>query len=112
MCIAIPKKVLATHHTATGASAEVEGEGEKPLRVDTSLLENVQVGDYILVFRGQALRIVSEEEARQIGRALACVAGVMQGGSGPAVEEAFDDLIEHPASLPEHLAAQVGKKVI
>ena len=57
--------------------------------------------------------MVDEEEARQIQAALACVQKVMQGdGQKAQIDEAFRDLVEQPAQLPEHLTAMVGKKVL
>ena len=44
MCIAIPKKVIALHDTASGMSADVKN-GEQVERVDISLLESVSTGD-------------------------------------------------------------------
>ena len=78
MCVAIPKKVLALHKTASGTSADVDNGGELE-RVDTSLIESVSVGDFVLVFRGNALRVVDAEEAAKIQSALDCVQKVMDG---------------------------------
>lgn len=112
MCVAIPHRVVGVHLTATGASADIDVDG-KVSRVDTSLLSDVKIGDFILVFRGQALRVVEEDEARQIQAALACVQKVMEGDNRKdQIDEAFSDLVEHPAQLPEHLTAIVGKKVL
>ena len=58
MCVAIPKKVLALHKTASGTSADVNN-GGKLERVDTSLIESVSVGDFVLVFRGSGENSVS-----------------------------------------------------
>ncbi len=112
MCIAIPKKVLAIHKTASGSSVDVDNEGQIE-RVDTSLVENVSVGDYVLVFRGSALRVVDESEAQKIRRALVCVEQVMRGQSdAKQISEAFLDLSDSSDRLPPHLVSIVGKKVI
>ncbi len=112
MCVAVPHRVVGVHQTATGSSADIDANG-KITRVDTSLLSDVKVGDFILVFRSQALRVVEEDEARQIRAALACVQKVMQGSEDKnQIDEAFSDLVENPAKLPPHLAAIVGKKVL
>lgn len=112
MCVAIPHRVIGVHFTANGTSADIEVTGGVS-KVDTSLLEEVKQGDYVLVFRGQALRVVSEEEAQQIQAALDCVQKVMDGGGESArIEDAFSDLVEHPAQLPDHLVSMVGKKVL
>ena len=112
MCIAIPKKVISLHNTASGTSADVQ-DGDQVERVDTSLIESVAVGDYVLVFRGNALRVVQAEEAMKIQAALNCVQKVMQGQADEAqIENSFADLQSDSSRLSPHLAALVGKKVI
>lgn len=112
MCIAIPKKVIALHNTASGTSADVGNAGFVE-RVDTSLIEHVSVGDYVLVFRGNALRVVDAEEARKIQTALTCVEKVMQGQTNSdELLAGFSDLENDANRLPPHLANLVGKKVI
>ena len=51
MCVAIPHRVVGVHFTANGTSADIEVTGGVS-KVDTSLLEEVKQGDYVLVFRG------------------------------------------------------------
>lgn len=112
MCIAIPKKVIALHNTASGTSADVEDAGSVE-RVDTSLIEHLSVGDYVLVFRGNALRVVDAEEARRIQAALDCVEKVMQGQTDSReLLSGFADLEDEARRLPPHLTNLVGKKVI
>lgn len=61
MCLAIPAKVLRLDE---GDMAIVAIEGiRKP--VSTALLDEVAVGDYVLVHVGYALHKVSEEEAER-----------------------------------------------
>ena len=52
MCVAIPKKVLALHTTASGTRAAVETGGGWG-RVDTELRDTVGVGDWVLVCGGR-----------------------------------------------------------
>ena len=112
MCIAVPKKVLALHDTASGMSADVQS-GEQIERVDISLLESVSPGDFVLVFRGNALRVVDAHEAAKIERALACVDKVMQGCTDTReINRTFEDLESETVNLPHHLQNLVGKKVI
>lgn len=112
MCIAVPKKVLALHDTASGMSADVQS-GEQIERVDISLLESVSPGDFVLVFRGNALRVVDAQEAAKIERALACVDKVMQGCTDTReINRTFEDLKSETVNLPPHLQNLVGKKVI
>lgn len=112
MCIAIPKKVIALHDTASGMSADVQN-GEQVERVDISLLESVSPGDYVLVFRGNALRVIDAQEAAKIERAFACVDKVMQGCTDSReINRTFEDLESETINLPPHLKRLVGKKVI
>ncbi len=59
MCLAIPAKVISTDADDM-ATVALEGI-RKP--VSTALLEDVAVGDYVLVHVGYALHKLSEEEA-------------------------------------------------
>ncbi|MFH0803265.1 MAG: HypC/HybG/HupF family hydrogenase formation chaperone [bacterium] len=60
MCLAIPVRVLSIEENA----ALIEFGGvRRP--VDLRLLENVQVGDYVLVHAGFAIQRLDEEEARK-----------------------------------------------
>lgn len=112
MCIAIPRKVIAVHDTASGMSADVQS-GKQIERVDISLLESVSPGDYVLVFRGNALRVVDAVEAAKIEQALACVDKVMQGCTdAQEINRTFEDLESETVNLPPHLKNLVGKKVI
>lgn len=112
MCVAIPKKVLALHKTASGTSADVDNGGELE-RVDTSLIESVSVGDFVLVFRGNALRVVDAEEAAKIQSALDCVQKVMDREFDEnQIQAGFADLDNASSALPPHLARIVGKKVM
>lgn len=61
MCLAIPARVISLE---SGDMAIVALEGiKKP--VSTALLEEVTVGDYVLVHVGYALHKLSEEEAER-----------------------------------------------
>jgi hydrogenase expression/formation protein HypC len=54
-------KVVATE----GGFAEVEARGVR-VRAGLHLLENVQIGDYVLVHAGFAIEQVDEEAAREV----------------------------------------------
>lgn len=58
MCIAIPGKVIAVYDY----DALIDF-GKVQKRVDTSLIENVEVDDYILVHAGYGVQKMSEPEA-------------------------------------------------
>lgn len=61
MCLAIPARVEALEH---GDMAVVAVEGVRK-RISTALLDDVAVGDFVLVHVGYALHRLSEEEARR-----------------------------------------------
>lgn len=67
MCLAIPARVTQLDD---GDMAVVALEGVKK-RISIALIEDVEVGDYVLVHVGYALHKVSPEEA---GRTLAMMA--------------------------------------
>jgi hydrogenase expression/formation protein HypC len=58
MCLAIPAKVTAIRETI----AEVEIEGTTTT-ADISVLDDVKVGDYVMVHAGLAIQKYEEEEA-------------------------------------------------
>ncbi|MCG7904037.1 MAG: HypC/HybG/HupF family hydrogenase formation chaperone [Candidatus Thiodiazotropha lotti] len=62
MCLAIPAKVVAIDELADNATVEL---GEVRKAVSLALVENVTVGDFVLIHVGYALNKVSEEEAQR-----------------------------------------------
>jgi hydrogenase expression/formation protein HypC len=58
MCLAIPAKVVSI----TGDTAEVEVDG-MVTTADLSVLQNVAVGDYVMVHAGLAIQKYDEAEA-------------------------------------------------
>ncbi len=119
MCVAVPKKIKRVIETATGAYAEVypeldeaapRGKTPKSERIDLGLINLPAVGDWILVFKDKALRVIDEEEAVKIQKALACVEAVMNGEADEAaIDAAFWDLGSADSRLPPHLQAQLQK---
>jgi hydrogenase expression/formation protein HypC len=73
MCLAIPAKVAALEE---GDMAVVALEGVKK-RISVALLDEVAVGDYVLIHVGYALHRLSEEEAERT-LALMAEAGILQ----------------------------------
>jgi hydrogenase expression/formation protein HypC len=73
MCLAIPAKVVELED---GDMAVVALEGVKK-RISTALVEDVAIGDYLLVHVGYALHKVSPEEAART-LAMMAEAGVLQ----------------------------------
>lgn len=60
MCLAIPMSV----REIDGSNAVVEAGGiRKEVRLD--LLENVKIGDFVLIHTGYAIEILDEQEARE-----------------------------------------------
>ena len=58
MCLAVPAKVISIE--AAVAQVDVMG---NTTSADLSLLENVQVGDYVMVHAGFAIQKYDEQEA-------------------------------------------------
>ena len=73
MCLAIPARVTALE---ADDMAVVALEGVKK-RISVTLLDEVEVGDYVLVHVGYALHRLSEEEAERT-LALMAEAGILQ----------------------------------
>ena len=77
MCLAIPMKVVSI----TGPLAEVEEAGvRRQVRVD--LIEDLAVGDYVIVHAGVAIDKVDPAEAAETRRLIAEMLGGGTGGGG------------------------------
>ena len=74
MCLAIPAKVISIDASGEQANVSVGGIGKK---VSLALVEDVQVGDYVLVHVGFALNKLSEDEA-EITLKLFAEAGMLE----------------------------------
>lgn len=61
MCLATPVKIIKLEKN----KASVEALGKKN-QVDTSLLQNIKVGDYLYASRGIAIKKVSRSEAEKV----------------------------------------------
>jgi hydrogenase expression/formation protein HypC len=59
MCLAVPAKVISIE----GSAASVDMMGNTTT-ADISLLENVSIGDYVLVHAGFAIEKYDEDEAK------------------------------------------------
>lgn len=71
MCLAIPAKIIEIN----GKEALVDyGELKQKIRLD--LLEDVKVGDYVLVHVGYAIQRLDEKEAEETLRILAELAEI------------------------------------
>ncbi|WP_292461121.1 HypC/HybG/HupF family hydrogenase formation chaperone [Methanothermococcus sp.] len=63
MCLAIPCKVVKIYEEDGEKYAIAEYKGVKQ-KAKLALLENVNIGDYILIHTGYALEVMSEEDAK------------------------------------------------
>jgi len=63
MCLAIPCKVVEIFEENGERYAIAEYKGVRQ-KAKLTLLEDVKVGDYILIHTGYALEVLSEEEAK------------------------------------------------
>ncbi len=63
MCLAIPCKVVEIFEENGEKYAIAEYKGVKQ-KAKLTLLENVNIGDYILIHTGYALEVMSEEDAK------------------------------------------------
>lgn len=64
MCLALPVKVVEVGVGATGEGALVELGGVKK-EISLALLDNVNVGDYVILHVGYALSKLDAEEAER-----------------------------------------------
>ncbi|HFD92384.1 MAG TPA: HypC/HybG/HupF family hydrogenase formation chaperone [Gammaproteobacteria bacterium] len=78
MCLALPARVVAIHEPGGAATVSLGGVKKE---ISLVLVEDVEVGDYVLIHVGYALNKISEEEAR---RTLALFAEAGLTGDGAA----------------------------
>lgn len=78
MCHAIPAKVVIVDDARDMATVSLDGVQKE---VSLALVENVQIGDYLLVHVGYALNKVSPEEAERTLELFAQMAEL--GGTQP-----------------------------
>lgn len=60
MCLSIPGKVISIENDIATVSI-----GGSEVQAGLQLLDDVNIGDYVLVHSGFALQLISEEEAAQ-----------------------------------------------
>ena len=95
MCLGLPMTVI----DGDDFSALCEWHGEQR-RVSTLLVGQQPVGVRLLVHIDSAVRVLDDEEAEAIDRALN---GLAAAAEGQAFEHLFADLIDREPELPEHL---------
>ena len=96
MCIGLPMQVRSTHP----GYAICEGMGERR-RVDTLLVGDQQVGDWLLVFINSAREVLSAQRAREMAQALQALDLAARGETG--IDHLFADLVNREPQLPDHL---------
>jgi hydrogenase expression/formation protein HypC len=74
MCIGIPMRVIETD----GLTALCEGRGEQR-RVNVMLIDGAEPGTWVLIHAGNAVRLLEDEEAAQIGDALDALTAAING---------------------------------
>ena len=97
MCLGLPLRIVSVEGIAAVAS-----DGNRTETIDLSLVGDVRPGNWVLTFLGAAREVISAEDARAIGDALAGLERVMAGGD---LGDAFADLDARGPELPPHLAA-------
>ncbi len=65
MCLGIPMRIVRIWSEGELKLAEAEAGGVKT-EIDVSLLEDVKVGDYVIVHAGIAISKLDESEAREL----------------------------------------------
>jgi hydrogenase expression/formation protein HypC len=98
MCIGVPMQVLEIRDYS--ALCRREGHSEW---VDLSLVGEVKLQDWLLVYKGAARELIAQERAQQIDLALQALSAVQ---NGEAFEHFFADLIEREPELPAHLRSK------
>lgn len=102
MCLGIPMQV----RTLDGGSAWCEGRGERRL-VDTRLVDQLEVGSWVLVFHAVAREVLTEERARQVTDALRALDAALAGETN--LDHLFPDLAGREPELPEHLRKELKR---
>jgi hydrogenase expression/formation protein HypC len=102
MCLGIPMRMTRID----GGYARCEGRGEQRT-VDIRLIDAPAVGDWVLVFHAVARERLSEERARDVGRALDALEAALAGETD--LDAHFADLVNREPELPEHLRKELKR---
>lgn len=95
MCLGVPMTILEADEFSALCAR-----GEERRRVSLLLVGPQQAGTRLLVHIDSAIRVLEEEEAAQLDRALDGLAAALRGEN---FEDAFADLIERGPRLPGQL---------
>lgn len=96
MCIGIPMQVVSCED----GIALAEGRGRRE-RLNLMLTGEQPAGTWVLAYQGSAVRVLSDDEARQTSTALDALDAAFRGESD--VDAFFADLIDREPVLPAHL---------
>ncbi|MCB1774400.1 MAG: HypC/HybG/HupF family hydrogenase formation chaperone [Gammaproteobacteria bacterium] len=103
MCIGIPMQVVEVHELHA-----VCNDGSQRVTVDTTLVGQVNTGNWLLVFLGAAREILDESTALAMHDAVEAVSRVM--GGNHSVDDLFKDLVDREPQLPPHLKSLVQEQ--
>ena len=103
MCLGIPMQVTAVEDMF----AWCEGRNGRQ-RINTMLLEEVKVGDWLLTFLDSARELIDAERAAMINSALNALERVADGQVD--LDDCFADLIGREPQLPDFLRPDFAKK--
>ncbi len=84
MCIGLPMQVIATRE----GFATVRGRGEQR-EVQTTLVNTVHPGDWVLVFIDSAREIIDATRAAEVNATLDLIAAAMSGQAGAHDDASF-----------------------
>jgi hydrogenase expression/formation protein HypC len=86
--------------SCAAGGAVCEGRGGHA-RLDLALVGDQPAGTWLLAFRGTAMRVLSQDEARATNAALDALDAVLAGDTD--VDRHFADLVAREPELPPHL---------
>jgi hydrogenase assembly chaperone HypC/HupF len=96
MCIGVPMRIVAVE----GPVGLCEGRGRSE-RINLLLVDDAQPGSWVLSFLGTARRLLTEDEAREIDRAIDGLEAAFRGDGD--LDGFFSDLTSGEPTLPVHL---------
>lgn len=101
MCIGIPMQVVS----CKGLQAVCEADGEQQT-VDLSLVGELALGSWVLVFLGTAREHLSVRQAKETAEAVNALRSVMRG-EAVDLDRVFADLVQREPQLPAHLRSSI-----
>lgn len=104
MCLGIPMQVTKVEDSMF---ARCDGRNGSQ-RINTMLIEEVKVGDWLLTFLDSARELIDAERAEMINAALNALERVAAGQSD--LDDCFADLIGREPQLPDFLRPDFEKK--